>query len=283
MRPDIGRVRPILAIFALAAVCEWTACNAAAAQSVPLPRERPAEAGPRATDAPAEPAAPKPEEPSACRLRLTPAIAIAPSVPSIEGPGECGGTDLVRLEAVVLADKTRVPLNPPATLRCTMAEALALWVREEAVPITRDLGSPLRAIQNYDSYECRGRNRIAGARISEHGKANALDIRGLRLASGRLVDLTDAHVARDYRERMRRSVCGRFTTVLGPGSDGYHENHIHLDLAQRRGGHRMCQWEIREPAPIAAAVPAEPEVASTVPLPPPRPKIEAKSAPRKKL
>ena len=32
----------------------------------------------------------------------------------------------------------------------------------------------------------------------------------------------------------------RFTTVLGPGSDGYHEAHIHLDLAERRQWLSAC-------------------------------------------
>jgi hypothetical protein len=53
--------------------------------------------------------------------------------------------------------------------------------------------------------------------------------------------------------------------VLGPGSDGYHEDHVHVDLAVRRGGHRMCQWDVREPAPELAAS------AAPVPLPRPRP------------
>ena len=52
-------------------------------------------------------------------------------------------------------------------------------------------------------------------------------------------------------------------TVLGPGSDGYHEDHVHVDLAERAGGHRMCQWEVREPRRGACRPP--------VPLPVPRP------------
>jgi len=284
MRPDIGCVRPIIAIIVVASAFEWAVCESAAAEPVPLPRARPHSAGPAAAPAASTPAAPKSDEPSACRLRLTPAIAIAPSLPPIEGPGECGATDLVRLEAVMLADKTRIPLTPPATLRCTMAEAVAQWVRDEAPSIARDLGSALAAIQNFDSYDCRGRNRVVGARISEHGKGNALDIKGLKLASGKIVQLTDIHVAHDFRDRMRRSTCGRFNTVLGPGSDGYHEDHVHIDLAERRSGYRMCQWAVRDPPPAAPVEPAaEPEVVSTVPLPPPRPKIEAKSMPRKKL
>jgi hypothetical protein len=54
---------------------------------------------------------------------------------------------------------------------------------------------------------------------------------------------------------MRTLACARFTTVLGPGSDGYHEEHIHLDLAERSHGYRICQWNIIDREMIAAAVP----------------------------
>jgi hypothetical protein len=197
---------------------------------------------------------------------------MAPSLPPISGPGECGAPDVVRLEAVFLLDKARVPLMPPATLRCSMAEAIVNWVREEAAPRALDLGAPLRAIENFDSYDCRGRNRIAGAKISEHGKGNALDIRALRLANGKRIELTDPQVPHGFREDMRKSVCARFTTVLGPGSDGYHENHVHVDLAERRGGYRLCQWELHDPE--EARVSEDP---GHVPLPPPRPKLEERA------
>src|SRR5256885_2015284 len=86
------------------------ACDHAAAQNVPVPRPRPfsAVAGVPAPPAKPETTANPQAEPSACRLRLTSELAVAPSLPSIEGPGECGATDLVRLEAIVLADATRV-------------------------------------------------------------------------------------------------------------------------------------------------------------------------------
>ena len=250
-------------------------CTSAAAETVPIPYPRPgsatavAPAAATASGAPAEAV----QEPSACRLRLTTEMAIAPSMPALIGPGECGAADVVRLEAVVLPDLGRVPLMPPATLRCSMAEAIVHWVREEAAPRARDLGSVLRAIQNFDSFNCRGRNRIVGGKISEHGKANALDIRALKLADGRSIELTDPRVTRDFREGLRDSACVRFSTVLGPGSDGYHKNHVHLDLQERQPGYgRMCQWEVRDPAETTAA-------ASTVPLPlpPPRPKSHARA------
>lgn len=227
------------------------ACDLAAAQSVPLPSPRPVPvvAVPPAPDDPAQP--------SSCLRRLAPALAVVTALPALNGPGECGGEDIVRLEAVVLADKTHVVISPPATLRCSFAEAIAHWVREDVAPAVRALGAPLKGVDNYASYDCRGRNRVAGAKLSEHGKANALDMRSFKLANGAVVRLTDPHVARDFREALRQRTCARFTTVLGPGSDGYHEDHVHVDLAMRRSGYRMCQWEVREPVeqPSAAAVP----------------------------
>ncbi len=237
---------------------------AAAAQTVPLPRPRPA---------PATQSSPQDEEtPSACRLRLTTELAIAPSIPALDGPGECAVTDVVRLEAVVLPDGGRVAVTPPATLRCGMAEAIVHWVRDDVATAAQGLGASLRSIDDYASYHCRGRNNIVGALLSEHGKANALDIRSLRLANGKVVGLTDPHVARDFRESMRKSACARFSTVLGPGSDGYHEDHVHVDLQERpRGRYAMCQWDVRDPEPPAA------EIATQVPLPQPRPNFEAKA------
>jgi hypothetical protein len=199
-----------------------------------------------------------PPQPSACRLALTEEIAIAPSVPDIHGPGGCGGEDLVRLEAIVLADKHRVLLKPAATLRCGMATALADWVRTEVEPLAEGSGSELRDLDNFDSYDCRGRNGVVGAQLSEHGRANAIDVRGWKLANGQSVELTDRNVPRVLRETVLHSVCARFTTVLGPGSDGYHEDHIHLDLMERHNNYKICQWNVWDPMPqIAPLMPAE--------------------------
>jgi len=234
------------------------AATTAAAHDIPLPRPRPAAFGTAATST-------VPPEPSPCQLRLTATDRVVFSaLPPLTGPGGCGATDVVRLDAVVMPDRTRVALTPPPTLRCPMAAAIGDWVREEIGPAAAELGAPLRSIENYDSYDCRGQNRIQGARLSEHGKANALDIRSLKLADGKVVRLTDIAVARAFRERIRRSACARFMTVLGPGSDGYHEEHVHVDLAERHGDYRICHWEIHEPAETA-----------DIPLPRPRPFVAA--------
>jgi hypothetical protein len=245
----------LLSAFILAAIL----CEPAGA--VPLPRPRPDRA--LAAPPPEASGSEEPAPPSACRLRLSAELAVAPSVPTPAGAGECGVDDAVRLEAVVLRDKTRVAVTPPAILRCTFAEAIVQWVREDVAPSIRALGAPLRSIDNFAAYDCRGRNRVVGAKLSEHGKGNALDMRSFKLANGTVVELTDPQVSKDYRLGLRRDACARFTTVLGPGSDGYHENHVHADLAERTGGHRLCHWEVRDPEEEAAA--------HAVPLPPPRP------------
>jgi hypothetical protein len=264
---------PIAALVAAALAWSGPVSAAPMADTVPLPKSRPAEAPanedkpsqkPTEADQTAGTKAPAPPAPSACRLALTENIAIAPSVPPITGPGGCGGDDLVRLEAVVLPDnKGRVAVKPAAVLRCSMASAIADWIRTDMAPLAEAQGSRLADLDNLDSYECRGRNGVAGAILSEHGRANALDVHALKLASGASITLTDRSVARDVRETVLHSVCTRFTTVLGPGSDGYHEDHIHLDLMQRHSGYRICQWEVWDPLPqVAPLLPAErPETA----------------------
>jgi hypothetical protein len=222
--------------------------------SVPLPKPRPADAP---AFEPEQQAAPV-RQPSACRLALTEAIAIAPSIPDIHGPGGCGGEDLVRLEAVVLPDKHLVSVKPAAILRCAMASEVANWIRSDVAPLATSMGSVISDLDNFDSFECRGRNRVLGAALSEHGRANALDVRSLRLANGQSISLTDRTVVRGLRESVRQSVCARFSTVLGPGSDWYHEEHVHLDLMERHNNYKICQWEVWDLLPqIAPLLPAE--------------------------
>lgn len=215
-----------------------------------------------------------PGKPSACQLRLA-KLAVFRPLPLLAGAGECGAVDAVLLDAVILPDRAKVTVTPPATLRCPMAEAVANWVREDVAPAALKLGAPLRGLDNFDSYECRGRNRVRGATLSEHGRANALDVRALNLADGEAIGLTDVNVAKAWRESLRASACARFSTVLGPGSDGHHEEHVHMDLAERRGGYKTCEWDVREPAKVAETIGSQAETAAAlpepVPLPRPRP------------
>lgn len=240
----------------------------AVAEEAPLPRPRPPiwiqpqsfreAAGPDFDSADVT------SDPTECNKRIQ-AIAVTEPLPRLIGPEACGGSDMLRLEAALRSDGARIELKPAPVLRCEFAESVAAWLRDEAAPRVEKLGAPLRTVETYDDFECRGRNRVAGAKLSEHGKGNAVDLRAFVLADGRAFELTDVSVAKEFRDEIRDSACHRFTTVLGPGADAYHETHIHLDLIERKQGYRMCQWDVREPPKT--------EVAAQVPLPPPRPAV----------
>jgi hypothetical protein len=238
----------------------------ATVENVPLPRPRPAlwaepqffaeAAGPDFDTAGVTSA------PSDCDQRLA-TIAAIELLPRLIGPGDCGGRDMVELDAVLLPDHRRVEVKPATVLRCAMAESFAVWVRDEAH--TTKLGASLRGLEIYSSYECRGRNGARDAKLSEHGKGNAIDMRALILADGRRAELTDTAIAKPLREELRDSACHRFTTVLGPGADSHHNGHVHLDILERNHGYRICQWNVREPPPAVQLARAP------VPLPMRRP------------
>ena len=109
---------------------------------------------------------------------------------------------------------------------------------------------------------------MVGAKLSEHGKGNAVDVRSFTLADGRVLGLTDMTVAKDLRVALRESACQRFTTVLGPGSDGHHEGHIHLD-------HRRAPAGLSHLPVGRARAAAGRGRRRLVPLPTPRPAIAA--------
>ena len=201
---------------------------------------------------------PSPET-RACYERLG-KLAHFTAIPIRVEPAQCARFDMVRLDRIVMPDLKLVTVTPPPSLRCSMAEAVAEWVRDDVGAMAAELGAPVAAISGFDSYECRPRNNIPGATLSEHGKGNALDVGAVKLRNGATFSLTDPLVSRTFREQMRVSACARFTTVLGPGSDSYHNEHIHLDLAERSGGYRICQWNVLDPVAVAE-----------VPLPRPRP------------
>jgi hypothetical protein len=206
--------------------------------------------------------------PSACDQRLAKIAGFRP-LGKLIAPGECGAADAVLLETVTLPDKNKVAIAPPATLRCEMAEAVAQWLRDDVAPAAKELGALLRRLDNLGSYECRGRDRVRGATLSEHGRADALDVHDFRLANGKMIVLVDPKAPKQFRDSVRDSACARFSTVLGPGSDAEHAEHVHLDLEPRRNNYKICEWDVREP--IVEAKAATPIPPDEVPLPLPRP------------
>jgi hypothetical protein len=251
---------------------------AATAEMVPLPRARPLDIpGDQSSLSSAEAVV------SPCQLRLAELAAFKP-LPAITGPGDCTASDVVELDAVLLPDKHRVVLSPAATLRCPMAETVTRWVRDDVAPTIATLGKVLHGIETPDSFDCRRRNGIADAKISEHSHANALDVRAFTLANGAAIELTDATVPKPLRQQLRQSACAHFSTVLGNGADAYHDNHVHLDLIERSNNYRICQWDVlnvTETAALAAKkAAAAASTPAVVPLPRPRPMVNTASSDR---
>jgi hypothetical protein len=169
------------------------------------------------------------------------------AISGASGPALCGDLSPVRMTAIKLADGGTVELRPAAVARCEMALEFARWIREDVARSIQPLGTGLKRVEIAASYHCRPRNNIAGARLSEHGLANAIDVGALVLDNGQRIAVVNSSDPPQYLfAEMRLSACKRFTTVLAPGADAAHHDHIHLDLAKRRGGYRMCQWPYAE-------------------------------------
>jgi hypothetical protein len=156
----------------------------------------------------------------------------------------CGDEAPVRVTAIRLADGRKVVLRPQALLRCETARILAHWVRDDLATAAAVFGGSLEWIGVAASYSCRPRNNVSGARLSEHGRANAIDIGTVGLGDGSMIKIHGADAPAVFLAAMRQSACNRFATVLGPGSDRFHEHHIHLDLARRHANFRICHWDM---------------------------------------
>jgi hypothetical protein len=161
------------------------------------------------------------------------------------GPSVCGA---IRPYFVSAAARGWVHLRPAALVRCPMVPALDHWVERVVMPAARyHLGAPVVELKVAASYSCRPMNHVDGARLSEHGHANAVDISAFTLANGRVVTVAagwwGAFAERNFLRAVHRGACATFTTVLGPSYDANHRDHFHLDLARHGadGESRICK------------------------------------------
>lgn len=151
--------------------------------------------------------------------------------------------------SMLAAADGRVRFEPAATVRCQMVPSVETWVSDVLRPAARQmLGSDIVKLRIAASYACRSRNHKAGARLSEHGRANAIDISKFHLADGRVITVKQGWRRGTERERrflryIHRGACEHFSTVLGPNADRYHHDHFHFDLANhgRRQTYRVCK------------------------------------------
>jgi hypothetical protein len=139
-----------------------------------------------------------------------------------------------------------VAMRPAATLACPIVSVLDRWLTEAVQPAAqRWFGARVVEIKQISAYSCRGMNGDSRAHISEHAFGNALDIAGFTLADGRHITVKDGWHGLPEEQGFLRDIeaaaCQQFTTVLAPGSNVYHYDHIHVDLMRRASRRLICQ------------------------------------------
>ena len=144
-----------------------------------------------------------------------------------------------------------VAVKPAATLACPIVSALDRWLAESVQPAAqRWFGGRVVEIKQISAYSCRGMNGNANGHISEHAFGNALDIAAFTLADGRRISVKDGWRGtpeeQGFLHDVQAAACQQFSTVLAPGSNAYHYDHIHVDLMRRASRRVIC-----EPAAVA--------------------------------
>lgn len=169
-----------------------------------------------------------------CHQALGAAGAIFEIRGRVEGEGQCGIDDAVALQSI-----GGITLQPAALIACPTATVFTAFVQETIAPSAeRIMGADPTTLYIAASYVCRGRNNVEGARISEHGFGRAVDLRAVDLSDGQTWSVQPYPAKSEdpdarFLTVLREEACGPFNTVLGPGSDGHHTDHVHFDTAPR--------------------------------------------------
>ncbi len=271
------RFWPGLALVGLALAAPGVAPLAARTARTPLPPPRPAEwAAPPPAPVIAPPALPKVD--ALPRIDLLPSVGpTAPAGGASSGeclralaaiPGNriraadaklaapadpaCAIVEPVTVAALSLRRSegaSEIAFDPPVTVSCAMATTVAHWLEISVQPLARGhFGKEIARLRVGGGHECRRRNRAASGPLSEHATGKALDIFAFVAAGDKAASFTisvekpDGPAQGRFLEAVRHSACGVFSTVIGPGGDAAHANHLHLDIQPRRtASTRFCQ------------------------------------------
>jgi hypothetical protein len=184
----------------------------------------------------------------------------------IDGPGVCGIDHPFKVAAFTGGS---IGLKSKVTLACPIIPRIDTWLEEIVKPAAMMyFGVPVLDVKA-GSYSCRPRNNQRGAKVSEHAFGNALDVMAFILADGREVTVVKGWKGDPAEQEFLREAfvgaCRYFNTVLGPGSDPFHYDHLHLDLARHnpRGDRRVCRPVLKfepriDPVQSRLATPLEP-------------------------
>lgn len=170
------------------------------------------------------------------------AMAFAEESPPWQTPFAGFGTPV----QAAAAPASPVTVTPGATLACPMVSALDRFVADTVQPAAaRWFGHRVVTITQISSYSCRGMNDDPSAHISEHAFGNAFDVAAFTLADGHTISVKNgwrgSPQEQGFLHDVEEGACAAFATVLAPGSNAYHEDHMHLDLMRRASGRLVCQ------------------------------------------
>jgi hypothetical protein len=162
----------------------------------------------------------------------------------IAGQGECGSPRPLSIKS--LKGGIKIKSDTAVNVRCETALAFARWVSEVVVPSSKlHLEVEPEKLFLSTTYKCRRRNGSANAKYSEHAYANAIDFLGIGFDDGSSMEIkirkNDSDAMRAFQAAIRGGSCAYFTTVIGPMTNKYHDDHLHLDLAERKNGYRLCE------------------------------------------
>lgn len=233
--------RPVL-VMAVA----FAGAGAALEQNPPLPPPRPDRPAPpekREEKPPvgvsAERKAPDSGDPAAaCIERLTKlGLRFEKSPPVLENGCSIGNP------VSVSALPNGVEVSPPSLMECSFAEGLVRWVNEVVIPRTSEhfQSAPTKLLIG-TSYQCR--DQRSGARLSEHAFGNSVDVMGFEFDKRPPLTIRaqpEGSPEAAFQSAVQRDACTIFSTVLGPGVDDDHADHLHFDMRVRKGDYRICQ------------------------------------------
>jgi len=189
--------------------------------------------------------APEPDETAlaSCEAELRKLGAVFDRTEPLRGKNGCGITAPYSVEQVIPG----VSLAPNSQLRCETALALARWTDTVVVPAAKALGdrTTLAQINHGSTYVCRRRNNASTGKMSEHAIGNAVDVMSFEFEGHDPIPVSpragDGTVEEAFQRAVRGGACLHFTTVLGPGSNASHADHLHLDIIERKRGYRLCE------------------------------------------
>lgn len=249
----------VIAAMGFAAGLMVVPLDAAPRRFVPIPRPRPITSGAQSLAPPGPSQNRDQKQPSqaddvareheGCLSRLR-AAGVQFEIPTMPIPAKaaCIIEVPVRLKSVMAQARaaTKVLLPEEPVVSCQFAERLTAWLGHLVAPlIAGRISSDLRAVRTGPGYECRNRNGAATGKLSAHAVGKAIDISAFQVSGVRSIPIKpDGDEAmRDVVDSVRTAACGWFTTVLGPGSDAAHTDHLHVDILLHGTSdrYRICQ------------------------------------------